>query len=100
MQNDYFLWLCGLVEGVPDRSRKLEFLKYLHEKVYYSDFPNDGNRADDGKSLREKYFYWVKHDEDYPVWGDPCSVLEMLVALSGRIDFILYDPDKGDRTSL
>ena len=98
-KKDYFNWLCGLVEGVPDLSRRIAFLEYLHGKEFHSEFSNDGNRAADGEALRERYFYNIG-EEDYPVWGDPCSILEMLIALSQRIEFLLCDEKKGNRTSL
>jgi hypothetical protein len=96
-QYDYFLWLCDLIEGGSDYKHR-EFLNYLHQKEFYPNLPNDDNRAEDGKKLREEYFYGIL-EEDYPVWGTPCTMLEMLIALSQKIEFILSDDDMGDRTS-
>ena len=61
----------------------------------------DGNRADDGINLRY-HFKQENHirsvDVDRYLCGE-CSVLEMMVALSLRVeDDIMDDPVKGNRT--
>ena len=73
-----------------------ELMYYLYSREFYwsDDIPMDRNRALDGIALREKYGY----PED-PLY-EPCSVLEMLIALSCRIENQLaHSFDEGDRTS-
>jgi len=53
----------------------------------------DRNRAMDGVALRERYGC------DNDLLGEPCSVLEMLIALSARMENLTHDYDAGDRTS-
>jgi len=59
----------------------------LHRMEFYSLIPNDDNRGEDGKQLREKFI-----NEEGPqalsqsdLGG--CSVLEMLIGLSFRLEF-------------
>ena len=52
----------------------------------------DSNRAQDGIDLRERYY------GDSTIKG-PCSVLEMMVALSIRCEEIMDNPAYGDRTT-
>ena len=55
----------------------------------------DRNRALDGLALRDKYGYSGDPDEE------PCTVLEMLIALSLRIENqFMTNYDEGDRTSM
>lgn len=54
----------------------------------------DRNRAADGIDLRYKYGC------DNDILDEPCSILEMLIALAVRIENqIMNDYDSGDRTS-
>jgi hypothetical protein len=62
----------------------------------------DSNRYDDGTDLRFRFCY--ENDLDSSLISEyldnrPCSVLEMLIALSVRIEeHIMYDQEIGDRT--
>lgn len=76
------------------------------EFIYY--VPNDDNRAEEGLALRERIFetyglfgnifklvgdqdvIYVRNDEY--AWG-PCSVLEMMIALSERMEALLSSPN-------
>lgn len=58
-------------------------------KLYKTQFvwliPNDDNRVEDGRDLR--YLFISEHDAE-PEWmGLDCSFLEMLIALSRRLQF-------------
>ena len=93
---DYLYWLVGLVEqGAPSR-RKYRKLSYiLFDKEFTWTVPNDGNRIGDGKALREVYSreFECEELEDFP-----CSVLEVLVSIAYRMEDMLYNPEKGNRT--
>lgn len=83
----YFKFLCSLI---GNREEFKHLLEKLHSIEFYSIIPNDDNRVQDGYNLRD-----VFADEGGPTGplslaGIPdfeCSVLEMLIALSERLEF-------------
>lgn len=81
MREEYFNWLYSLVcpKGYPGSSYFF-LLKALHRKEFYSLVPNDDNRGEDGKALRYQFEY-----SEIPWFKGPCTMLEMLVALSDRL---------------
>lgn len=84
----YIDYLFDIV-GRSDTHESL--IKHLLATEFYSLVPNDDNRGIDGEQLREKFKLelGVKADPlSLPDIG--CSVLEMLIALSLRIEFDLY----------
>lgn len=94
--NEYFEWLYDMVcDGrfAKDISyRKL--LSYLHSTEFKYTIQKDWNRVKDGLNLRSKF----SREADMYLY-DPCSVLEMMVALSIRCEeTIMDDPKFGDRT--
>jgi hypothetical protein len=95
---DYFQWLCEKVNiDTEDKSYWL-LAKALHSKEFYSTVPNDDNRGNDGKKLREQYSEENGNCPFDPIDG-PCTMLEMLIALSERFEDIMSDPEEYDRTS-
>jgi len=84
IRHAYFLWLTNLV-GIHGRGKR-ELCTLLHEKEFIWFVPNDDNRAQDGMKLREDFADEVL-DKDCPCLDGPCTVLEMLVALSKRMIF-------------
>lgn len=100
LNNEYFEWMYRLATKKP-RYRKL--LRRLHETEFIYILPVDGNRAEDGTDLRYRFGYEQGYEgariASY-LDDKPCSVLEMMVALSIRCEeHIMGDPDVGDRTS-
>lgn len=94
--NEYFEWLYDMVcngRFANDISyRKL--LSYLHSTEFKYTIQKDWNRVKDGLNLRSKF----SREADMYL-DDPCSVLEMMVALSIRCEeTIMDDPKFGDRT--
>lgn len=92
----YFEWLCGKV-GLNENSYELA------EQLYNTDFVyllhKDGNRATDGIELRA--IFRDIFDEPTDTGDKPCSVLEMMVALSSKCEsMIMHDAELGDRTPL
>jgi hypothetical protein len=87
-------------------SKRLSYKKLLYF-LYNTDFTYtielDANRYEDGTDLRYRFGYDTGFSS--AVIADcidifPCSVLEMLIALSIRLeDHIMSDPDAGDRTA-
>lgn len=91
---DYFHWLVSLIDDRSITKGHYEFLLWLHtEEEFYSTLPNDENRAIDGMTLRDNFdrdnatmVYAMLHNEK-----QSCSMLEFLVALAQRIDYVLLD---------
>lgn len=98
--NGYFNWLVSLVVGTRF-GKGISFNKLLmrlHDTEFTFLIPRDANRADDGINLRWRYA--VRHGHrNIQCLDGPCSVLEMMVALSIRCEEnIMDDPIIGDRT--
>ena len=100
--NEYFMWLYDLVCS----GRYFKTISYdklfslLHNTEFVYTIPKDANRAENGIELR--YHFACEHPEikDADLYLDgPCSVLEMMVALSVHCeeDF-MDDPRVGNRT--
>lgn len=100
MRNSYFNWLCTFAGAKGVVYKKL--LSYLFDTEFIFGIRMDGNRADDGIALRKRFVDNVgcsRISFDKTVNG-PCSVLEMMIALSIRCqeDF-LDNPEDEDDTS-
>ena len=94
----YFDWLCDLV--CKDRYSKAvsyrKLLKRLHETEFTYLIPKDQNRAENGIALRWRFYCETRYSVSS---NDPCSVLEMMIALAiGCEETIMDDPNIGDRT--
>lgn len=98
----YFEWLCCKVNAGPGQQYDIfaaGILRALFEKEFYWLVDMDSNRAEDGKDLRGVYEYETRR-KIRSFKDEPCSCLEMLVALAHRWDYdISYDPDIGDQTA-
>jgi hypothetical protein len=92
LNQQYFEWLCTFV-GCYDRRRLLAF---LHSMPFEYTIILDGNRYEDGQDLRYRFANERGiHYRYVTAWIDnrDCSVLEMMVALSIRIEeHIMGDP--------
>lgn len=102
VSNAYFKWLydlaCGDLYAEEISYRKL--LMHLHNVPFRYSILRDENRAEDGIDLRRRFAYDYSDINDADEYlTDPCSVLEMMLALSLRCEEnIMDDPDMGDRT--
>jgi len=87
----YFRWLyekVGPKRGIP-QDRSLKILTILHGIQFRYTLYMDKNRAADGINLRSRYIReaaYLNADEIVAYLDGPCSVLEMLVALSLRVE--------------
>lgn len=62
--------------------------QHLYTKEYIWLIPNDDNRMEDGRFLREEFIEDLGLDDIDPDWMDlECSMLEMMIALSRRLSF-------------
>ena len=99
----YFHWMCRLVcKGRFSKHLPYQKLfQHLNEYRFSPTLVMDENRADDGMDLRYRFGYEKALDGSVIALIDdrPCSMLEMMVALSLRCEEgIMYDPEIGDRT--
>lgn len=98
----YFVWICQTVDSNGKSSSYNKLLTLLHSIDFYYLIKNDENRSNDGVDLRYRFGIEKHYDvgviEEY-LDTRPCSVLEMMAALSLRCEEdIAFDPEMGDRT--
>lgn len=104
IHSEYFDWMYKIVCGDEDYNklsyRKLLMFLYNTEFTYCVEF--DDNRAQDGIDFRYRFGYANRYSYDIITnYLDeyPCSVLEMMVAISYRVEEqIMDDYDYGNRT--
>lgn len=101
IKDEYFEWLFNLV--CADRfSRNISYRKlltYLHSIEFTYSIPNDINRAEDGIDLRYRFCLYTSQTDMLVYLDGPCSVFEMMAALSIRCEETIMDnPTVGDRT--
>lgn len=92
---DYYNWLLDKINFKDsDHCKYGKLMRYLRSVEFTSRVPKDENRIIDGLNLRDDFMY-EQNVKGY-IEG-PCSVLEMLVAFSIRIEIdITGDPGKDD----
>jgi hypothetical protein len=86
----YLTWLYDQVGDVKVRNKSLTYWN-LFRQMYATEYiwlvPNDDNRVEDGRALRQE---WI-HEQEFPVgpdwWARGCSFLEMLIGLARRLAF-------------
>lgn len=90
LDEQYLKWLYRQVASVRLRNPARTYwslLRHLYSKEFVWLVPNDDNRVEDGRDLREEFFTTQNIEPD-PEWmGFQCSILEMLIALSRRASF-------------
>lgn len=87
MMNRYFTFLCDIVKNDSEYNM---LLRRLHHHEFYSFIPHDDNRASDGLKLREIFFDTEGgHMASSSLPDGPCTVLEMLIGLSFRMEIDL-----------
>jgi len=93
IENEYFNWLCA---KVLDTSIHIyhDLLGILHNTEFKWLMEMDKNRAEDGIELRTDFLIETDWEKDQNWLSQPCSVLEMLIALSKRAWFQTDIPDR------
>jgi hypothetical protein len=90
LDDQYLTWLYSQVGDVKDRNRSRTYwnpLGQLYSIEFFDLVPNDDNRAEDGRALRDEWMA-EKHISADPEWRSRgCSFLEMLIALCRRLAF-------------
>lgn len=92
LDDQYLEWLyksIGVIRNTNPSRSYWELAKQLYSTPFIWSVPNDDNRAEDGKCLREEFMLEEDLDilESDPWMELDCSVLEMLIALSRRASF-------------
>lgn len=86
----YLRWLYSQVASVRHRDPSRTYwslFRALYTKEFLWFIPNDDNRVEDGRALREQFMQETGMDPDREWLRLPCSMLEMLIALSTRLAF-------------
>lgn len=100
----YFDWICELVDHTEcdDETSYSILLSYLDNIEFTYILDMDQNRIEDGIDLKYRFGYDLNYPRDVieKNLGDkPCSILEMMVALSVRCGEIFIDNlEEDDRT--
>lgn len=96
LDNDYFQWLCDLIDAYDERRSYIYLMRKLFETEFSNEtadlIPNDDNRIEDGLALREDFVEEIKA-KDHLILCGPCSLLEMIIGLSFRIENIIGSYD-------
>ena len=97
---EYLNYLCNLVNVRPG------LFDILIEELFNLDFywtdevPLDFNRGEDGLILRSGFYGDDGSDGTESLGGKDCSVLEALIGLAEKMNYLLDDDDRGDRTRI
>lgn len=92
IRSDYFMWLSSLVSG----GEHLILLKSLFDTEFYSLVDRDYNLETKAQGLRFEFFDGGIIPE---ILSGPASVLEVLIVLAEEMDYILWNPDVGNRST-
>lgn len=90
IHKDYFAFLCR-ESGYPRLGGRLELMDALHSTPFLVMIGMDENRAQDGVSLREDFLMISGYGLEnlYLIDQDEPSMLEMMLALSFRMGFLM-----------
>lgn len=85
-QNEYFEYLCTLVNITDDPDSYKMVAKFMFKTDAYSLLPLDKNREEDGKNIRQQFI--SKYNLiDKGILEKPCSFLELLIGMCERMAF-------------
>ena len=91
MKERYFHWLLKFIgNGFCRKNSYFELLEYLFNTEFCWSIPMDENRAADGIDLRHRFVVECDENEEasYVYLSGPASVLEVLIALSIKMEGI------------
>jgi hypothetical protein len=91
LDDQYFTWLYSQVADVKTRKGPRTYWNLLR-RLFCTEFlwfvPNDDNRAEDGRELRSEWASLIDVRVDIHWMTLGCSFLEMLIAISRRLEFM------------
>lgn len=101
LESDYVMWMYHMMcDGVTTATGEpvtfYQLFRTLHGMLFTYTVIMDENRLHDGLALRSRYAHETNQDPEIVferLQNSPCSVLEMMIALSLRISDIMYDSD-------
>lgn len=88
--NEYFDWLYFTIKR-NNRRKFRKLLSFLHTIPFKYTVDYDENRAIDGTTLRW-YFVDDGNSDEILSWKEPCTVLEMLIALAMKMESLMEKP--------
>lgn len=105
-ENSYFSWLLEVIEHEKCEKSYFLMLKELSKTIFWikKGISRDANRAVDGIKLRDEYFVELR-EAGYSDYCDPslascgCSILEMIIGISKRMNDELMMGDGEDKTA-
>lgn len=103
LNNRYFEWMYKLVlnERYSKHRSYRKLISYLNDISFRVLVSMDENRSEDGINLRYRFGYEEGYSEPTIanlIDDHPCSVLEMMIALSMRFEEeTMFNPDAGNR---
>lgn len=105
IREEYFIWLIDSISLGKYKSKRRQFekvLKRLYEREFTYINPHDFNRAQDGIECRWHYASLTGQKEDFDILelclGGPCTILEMMVALSDKCYCLMGEDYSEDRS--
>ena len=89
----YFNWLLNLVCTHREKQDYEDLMRLLFRVDFRYSIRRDENRAADGVDLRSMFAdeYEIDYETRHEAISGPCSVLEMMVALSRRATYSMLD---------
>ena len=81
--DDYYMWLCDMID-LETHSGYSDLISFLYDAKFTWSVLKDSSRAQDGKDLRQDYIHEYYFDDGEWIY-EPCSWLEMFVALARRV---------------
>lgn len=90
LDDRYLNWLYGQISDAKIRKGSKTYwnlLRQMHSTEFQDFFPNDENRAADGKELRVQWAYEAHEVPEVEWLTLPCSFLELLLGLAKRMTF-------------
>lgn len=94
VQDEYYLWLCDIIEANQRDRSYLLLVKDLYHRDFEWFVPNDDNRAFEGKNLREDFCETLNIIYEPDQFGEQVSMLEVIIALAIRCESIMADLDE------
>jgi hypothetical protein len=102
IREHYFDWMLEKISAEEPPRKKPSYMKlfqHLDSREFIALIGLDENRAAAGVDMRYRYFGnecgYTDHQIANYLDVRPCSILEMMVALSIDLENIMADPDKG-----
>lgn len=85
--NAYYQWMCDIVHVNQEHRSYWMLIKTLHEKEFRWSVPNDDNRFEGGKDLRNKFAAESTNFISLECLEGPCTMLEMLISLAYSCEY-------------